>query len=306
MSGNYLWDRSGPPDAEVERLEQLLGQFRHQGRVSAQVHRMRLAGAIAASLVVGLGLWLSFNAPRPAETAWRVDGRAVAAGETVRAGAKDGAVLEAEGFGEVRLDPSSVLSVAESRPGLHHFDLHAGTLHAMIWAPPREFLVDTASSRAVDLGCQYTLSVDSAGDGVLSVESGWVAFLHKGKESFVPAGAKCATRRTEGPGLPYFVDAEADFAEAVRAFDAGRGNQALRRILARARSRDALTLWHLMTRAAPAERGVVFERFAQLVQVPKEVNRERVAALDPAAIDLCWNALELESAGWWRGWRRNW
>jgi hypothetical protein len=267
---------------------------------------MRLAGAIAASLVVGLSLWLSFNAPRPAETAWRADGRAVAAGQTVRAGAKDGVVLEAEGFGEVRLEPSSVVRVAESRPGLHHFDLHRGTLHAMIWAPPREFMVDTASSRAVDLGCQYTLSVDSGGDGVLSVESGWVAFLHKGKESFVPAGARCSTRRAEGPGLPYFEDSEAGFKEAVRAFDAGQGNQALPRILAHARSRDALTLWHLLTRASSGERGMVFDRFAQLVRVPEEVNRERVAALDPAAIDLCWNALQLESAGWWRGWQRNW
>jgi len=306
MKYDYLWDRSGEPDAEIQQLEAMLGQFRLQETMVATIPGRRWVGAVAASLIAALALWQSVYAPRPTETAWRADGRVVAAGETVRAGAKDGVVLEAEGFGEVRLDPSSSVSVAESRPGLHHFDLHAGTLHAMIWAPPREFLVDTASSRAVDLGCQYTLSVDSAGDGVLSVESGWVAFLHKGKESFVPAGAKCATRRAEGPGLPYFVDAEADFAEAVRAFDAGRGNQALRRILARARSRDALTLWHLMTRAAPAERGVVFERFAQLVQVPKEVNRERVAALDPAAIDLCWNALELESAGWWRGWRRNW
>ena len=30
MRGDYLWDRSGPPDLEVARLERLLGQFRQQ------------------------------------------------------------------------------------------------------------------------------------------------------------------------------------------------------------------------------------------------------------------------------------
>src|SRR4029077_3174743 len=28
MSDDYLWDRSGPPDADVERLERLLGSLR--------------------------------------------------------------------------------------------------------------------------------------------------------------------------------------------------------------------------------------------------------------------------------------
>src|SRR5216683_2867319 len=28
MSDDYLWDRSGPPDPDVERLEQMLGRLR--------------------------------------------------------------------------------------------------------------------------------------------------------------------------------------------------------------------------------------------------------------------------------------
>ena len=28
MSNDYLWDRSGPPDPEVERLEKMLGRLR--------------------------------------------------------------------------------------------------------------------------------------------------------------------------------------------------------------------------------------------------------------------------------------
>ena len=32
MSDDYLWDRSGPPDVDVERLERLLGTAQHAGR----------------------------------------------------------------------------------------------------------------------------------------------------------------------------------------------------------------------------------------------------------------------------------
>jgi hypothetical protein len=32
MSDRYLWDRSGPPDPEVEKLERTLSSFAHDGR----------------------------------------------------------------------------------------------------------------------------------------------------------------------------------------------------------------------------------------------------------------------------------
>jgi len=60
-------------------------------------------------------------------------------------------------------------------------------------------VVDTPSARAVDLGCQYTLNVDDRGDGLLKVTMGWVAFDTDGRESFIPAGAACRTRKRGGP-----------------------------------------------------------------------------------------------------------
>ena len=32
MNENYLWDRSGEPDPEVQNLEQILGSLRYQPR----------------------------------------------------------------------------------------------------------------------------------------------------------------------------------------------------------------------------------------------------------------------------------
>ena len=72
MNDNYLWDRSGEPDPEIQELEEILGTLRYQPRGLAippdlQVGRRRnfflpmtIAAAIAFVAVV-LGLWFSFN-----------------------------------------------------------------------------------------------------------------------------------------------------------------------------------------------------------------------------------------------------
>jgi ferric-dicitrate binding protein FerR (iron transport regulator) len=72
MKDNYLWDRSGEPDAEIQELEELLGSLRYKPQpldipIHIQPRRrqsfypaMAIAAAIAL-FAVALGLWLSFN-----------------------------------------------------------------------------------------------------------------------------------------------------------------------------------------------------------------------------------------------------
>ncbi len=306
MSDNYLWDRSGPADPEIEHLEKLLGELRLPPAAAPPRRKVWIPPAIAACLLAGVAIWQTTIAPPPAATAWQVDGRALLAGETIRTTGASSALLSSDQLGRVELAPSSELKIVESRAGHHRFDLRNGTLHALIWAPPREFLVDTPSSRAIDLGCQYTLSVNANGDGTLDVETGWVAFLFKGRESFVPAGARCLTRHASGPGIPFLQDAPAGLIRAVKDFDERPSQVAVDAVLRQAQTRDGITLWHLLTRVEGEQRKAVFSRFAELVDIPKEVTVERLLQSDPKAIDLCWNALGLASADWWRGWRRNW
>jgi hypothetical protein len=70
MNDNYLWDRTGEPDAAVQQLEELLGPLRYQPRpleipASASTRRRRrfiplaIAAAIAL-LMIGAGLWMRF------------------------------------------------------------------------------------------------------------------------------------------------------------------------------------------------------------------------------------------------------
>lgn len=300
---DYLWDRSGPPDLEIAKLERVLARFRYGRRES----RRRVWAAMAAAAVVTIAAWQLERAEAPRATAWNVSGSGsrLVAGERLLTGAAR-VTIEAGDFGRVDVEPGSDLRVVESSPGRQRMTLERGRIHALIWAAPRQFVVDTPSARAVDLGCQYSLSVDAAGNGLLDVETGWVAFQFRGRESFIPAGARCQTFRRSGPGIPFFGDASAEFTGALTEFERTGRAVALAAVLAHARAKDALSLWHLLSRTDGEERRLVFVRFAGLVPLPREVHEERVMAGDREALDACWNALKLDDVGWWREWKRDW
>ena len=77
MNNNYLWDRSGEIDPDIQQLEETLGALRYQPQplripTSLQVGRRRSlypAMAIAAAialLAVALGLWFTFKQQKAA------------------------------------------------------------------------------------------------------------------------------------------------------------------------------------------------------------------------------------------------
>jgi hypothetical protein len=76
MNNDYLWDRTGEPDAEVQELEEVLGTLRYQPRPlelpadvqPAQRRRFFPALAIAATIalmVLAAGVWLRFHRQQP-------------------------------------------------------------------------------------------------------------------------------------------------------------------------------------------------------------------------------------------------
>ena len=346
----YLWNRTGTPDAEIQRLERVLEEFRaaalaapafprldrapqHSSSwrvIASNVWTSRFAAATLTFASITLALLLSFREPTPARgtNGWSVElaearpDNSVAAGsptrktelqigETLETDSLSKAIISVADIGRLELAPSTRLRLLQSAEGRKRVALDRGTIQATIWAPPGEFVVDTPSATAVDLGCIYTLHVDESGSGLLRTTLGWVGFRSNGHESFIPAGAAATIYSQTGPGLPYFENAPGSFRNAISQFDsagdaAAQRAIALQVILREARARDALTLWHLLARVSDADRPAVYNRLAALVPPPAGVTRENTLRLDRTTLDAWWNALDLGDIGLWRRFEQSW
>jgi hypothetical protein len=184
-------------------------------------------------------------------------------------------------IGEVRLEPGSRVRLLGTDAANHRLELSRGTLHALIWAPPRLFFVETPSATAVDLGCAYSLTVDDAGAGTLHVTSGYVALEHRGREALVPAGWICLSQPGIGPGTPFSESSTPALRHALRHFDfIESSGETLLEILPLCAKSDAITLWHLLSRVASNQRGTVFEKLAALQPPPAGITREGIIAGD--------------------------
>lgn len=245
-----------------------------------------LAVAAAAGLAAYLTAWPS---ARPWVVAQLDEGgvtQRMAPGEWVETDATSRARITVGAIGIVDVEPGTRVRLGAQSPGEHRLTLARGTISAEITAPPRVFFVETPASTVVDLGCAYTVTIDETGTGDLRVTEGWASLEWKDRESLVPAGAHCRIRQDVGPGTPYFEDASPALRQALERIDfADGGAEALTTVLAEARVRDTLTLWHMLARVPEAERSRVYDRIAELTPVPDGVSRERALQLDPDTLE---------------------
>ena len=189
-------------------------------------------------------------------------------------------------IGSVEIAPNSRVKLVSTSDAEHRLALERGQLHAKIFAPPRLFIVDTPSGKAVDLGCEYTLDVDAAGNSILKVSTGFVALEDKGRESIVPAGMMCLTKKGRGLGTPFANETNPEFRRALENFDfGGGGSTAVNSLLAKADLYDVVTLWHLLKRVARHDRGAVFDKLARFVVPPAGVTREGIIGLDKKMLE---------------------
>ena len=184
-------------------------------------------------------------------------------------------------IGNVEIQPNSRVKLVGTTAAEHRLSLERGVLQAQIAAPPRLFIVDTPSAVAVDLGCAYKLEVDNAGNSRLHVTSGFVALERGGRESIVPAGAVCVTKRGKGLGTPYSADTSDVFRKALEKFDfSNGGSRAVDDMLASRGFYDMVTLWHLLARVPRADREKVYTALAAYVAPPQGVTLDGVMRLD--------------------------
>jgi FecR protein len=343
---DYLWDASGEPDPEIQRLEKTLLSFRHSGASSTLrfpavestrrptfVNRFWLP-CFATATIVALVLTAKVIIrrgplyPENNTQGWNVASlegtpqigtnfitvesanAQLKVGQTLETNATSRASISDQDLGEVKVEPNSRVRLLQADNHRKRIQLDVGTIHAMIWASPGQFVVDTPSAVAVDLGCAYTLQVSPDGSGTIRTTLGWVGFHLNGRDSFIPAGAMCPTHPHVGPGTPYFEDASEAFRNALTQLDFSATTEearasALKIILAEARPRDGLTLWHLLSRTNGKNREQVYSRFAALVPPPSGVTRDGILHLQNEMLDAWWNVLNLGDIAIWRFWEKS-
>ena len=262
------------------------GVTRKQGKLGPVIEQSNPAPVWEVAKVTG--------APRIGDVKIKDTGT-LGIGEWLETDNASSAQLKVAEIGYVEIDPNSRVQLVQTKETEHRISLAQGKMSALILAPPRLFIVDTPSATAVDLGCAYTLEVDEAGASLLHVTSGWVSLVRDGRESFIPAGAMCATRQGRGLGTPYFADSSALFKAALHSLDFeehAKVGQLLDSLLAEARKQDALTLWHLLGRQLQDQtikaRGRIYDRLAQLVPPPIGVTRSGILSSNQKMLNSWW------------------
>src|SRR5271154_512511 len=146
------------PDAIWTSIEAALDEHRAPKRSTVRPWLWAFASiAVLASVAVlalfGVGYWSVRHQ----------------AGEWIETDSKSRTTVRIGEIGFVEIEPGSRVRVVTARPGEHRLALARGEIRAKISAPPRLFFVDTASGTAIDLGCEYVLSDDELGLGLLQV-----------------------------------------------------------------------------------------------------------------------------------------
>ena len=278
-----------PPRDLWPGIEARLGEG--GGRRSRAWYWIPLAAAAAlAGVLLGRG---TANAP------WRVSPLAglpvvgsaplrtagtLRVGQWVETDDSSRALIAVGRIGEVAVGRRTRIRLVVARPDEHRLALARGVIAVKVEAEPRLFFVETPAGTAIDLGCAYTLEMDSLGNGLLHVTAGVVEFETGSRRVKVPMGALVRTRPRIGPGIPYVEDAPEALRRALDTMD-------VKGALAAARAEDAISLWHLLQRVEAPRRGRVYDRLASLVAPPPGVTRAAALALEPEALDRYWTLI---------------
>lgn len=268
---DYLWDRSGAVDPEIDALERALQQFRRpQGAAPRPLPAAPMTarpprrwpwvvtGLCAAATLCA---WLLLDRASPTGVELQ---RSTA--PTVFATTRQPTTIALGGLAAITLRPDSELRFRYWQAEQALFELVRGGLEARVAPPPAVqpgfFQIETPLGRVVDQGCRYELGLRADGVVFVRVTEGAVTFDFPQRTVFVPAGA--ATQVTSsGPDTPLFLDSSAGLRKAVRVFDGmafpSKDEQprlaALKEVLLEAEAvsttHASLVFWHLLADPDP-------------------------------------------------------
>jgi len=314
---DYLWDKSGPADPDVERLEKLLAPLAHDAPLDElRLYRRRrrwpwlvIGGGLVAAAAALLVWW---RQPEPPQVVARCTngfaftarggtvanaGAAMATGVLCVGGVLDTGAHEADlkiaNIGAAELGAGTRVRLDQTTAERHQLYLERGRMHARVDAPPRLFAVATPSAHVTDLGCEYTLDIAASGAGTIAVQSGKVELAtSSGAIVVAPKGTHAHLLAGRRPSLPVVDGASAVLVAAVEEYEHG-AHDGIDRVLSSAEERDAVTVANLAQLVPASERRRVLDRLAQLVPVPQELTVDDVVG-EPAFWEMWFDEVILQ------------
>lgn len=285
---DYLFDKQGVPDAEVEALERLFAPLAHDGRplpdfaLRAADARprpvLRFAPFVAAALLLAA---LLFALLRGTETEPEV---VLARGEPVRVVVAADAPrrVVAPGLAEFELPTGGELRIDAFDDAALRVHLVRGEVLARIASPFRKG--EPSVQLATDLvaveaswiePCDLRLALLADGRGSLHVDAGEVLAVRGSRRLVVPAGASLTMDRT-GLGWPLFDDCSDELrkaAELAAVYESKvgpevHGKAAYGLVATASTPRDTLVLWNLLQLGEPASQAGVEMRLLELAGAP--------------------------------------
>lgn len=189
-------------------------------------------------------------------------------------------------IGKVIIEPNSKIVFVKGTDGNNRILVEYGTINADMKSQPKTFFVEMPSAVASDLGGDYTLTIDSTGDGLVYVKSGKVQVESPGRDAIVPAGNLVMTRKNIGVGTPFNENSSPKFKNALFNFDFGKCSGAcVNTLLNNAKLSDAVSLVNLIPIIGDEYKDEVYAKVSNFVPPPAVIPADSIPFIDEEQIN---------------------
>jgi len=205
------------------------------------------------------------------------------------------AELFVAGIGNVIIEPNTKIIFVKAADGNNRIAVEYGTISANMIASPKSFFVEMPSAVAVDLGGEYKMTIDSAGDGLVYVKSGKVEVQSPNREAIVPAGNLVLTKKDIGVGTPFNENSSYQFKNALLNLDFGNcGAKCVNVILENAKVTDAVTLVNLIPRVEGEYKDEVYAKVANFIPPPVPVHDDSLPFINDEKLTVWIEKIQTE------------
>lgn len=141
---------------------------------------------------------------------------------------------------------------------------------------------------------KYSIRTDTRGNTDIELEAGWLRVISGNNQTIFQGHYNLKILRGSGASLPYYSGSEFELIALLEEYlFGGKRGTTLNRILASSTEKENITLWNLLQRVTPEQKGAVYDKLYELVPHPDSIEKKEILKLDPDAL-LIW----LEEIKW--------